>query len=127
MKKIILALLSLVYLAVASGIVVGTHYCMGRITSSEYAYSAGDRCDQCGMKNQNGCCHTEFKIVKLSDDQQQVKANFNLSEPIVAFLHHSLNLLQPLQGQEQRMLDDHSSPPPGPGHPLYISNSVFRI
>ena len=45
MKKVILAILSIVYLAVASGIVVGTHYCMGRITSSQYAYSAGDRCD----------------------------------------------------------------------------------
>lgn len=127
MKKLILAILSLIYLATASGVVIGTHYCMGRIADAKYAYSDDDQCSKCGMDNKNGCCHTEFKIVKLTDDQQQAKAYSNFDQTAIAVVHYSLSFLQPVQGVQVNHAIIHHSPPEGPDSPLYLSNSVFRI
>jgi len=127
MKKFILAILSLVYLATASGVVIGTHYCIGRIADASYTYSDNDKCSKCGMDNKNGCCHTEFKIVKLTDDQQQAKADINFDQTAIALVHFSLSLLQPVQAAGTPNAIILHSPPEWPDSPLYLSNSVFRI
>ena len=127
MKKVILGILSLVYITVASGIVINLHYCMGRISEVGYIYKASDQCDKCGMKNMEGCCHSEFKIVKISDDQQQVKANFGFNQPPVSINHYSFSFLQPLQGFEQTRAVSYYPPPDNNATPLFLSNSVFRI
>ena|SRR5882724_2777663 len=127
MKKIILGILSLIYLTVASGVVIGTHYCMGKMAETGYSYRMDNTCSKCRMENKDGCCHTEFKIVKLTDDQQQQKANFGFNEPAVAVIHHTLSLLQPEQGIQKSRTHDCYSPPDCPDTPLYLSNSVFRI
>ena len=127
MKKFILAIASLIYLAVASGVVIATHYCMGKISGEDYTYRMDDKCSKCGMKNRNGCCHTEFKFVKLTDDQQQAKANIDWNSSAVELIQHTINYLTPAQGFEiNRAFNDHA-PPGDPGAPLYLVNSVFRI
>ena len=127
MKRTILGILSLIYITVASGVVINIHYCMGRIAEVGYAYNASDKCDKCGMKNKEGCCHSEFKIVKLNDDQQQVKTDISSGQSLVALLHYTSSILQPLQGFEKMEAIHHYTPPDVHQVPLYLSNTVFRI
>lgn len=125
MKKIILGILALIYVMVASGVVIATHYCMGRMQETSYTYRIDNTCSKCGMENKGGCCHTEFKIVKLTDDQQQQKTNFAFNE--AAVIHYTLSLLQPIQGIEKNLAHDYYFPPDCADTPLYLSNAVFRI
>ena len=72
MKKVLLAIVLVSYLAVSSGIVVNFHYCMNGLASTELFAMEGKRCGECGMNlhKSHGCCHDEVKIVKLEDDQK---------------------------------------------------------
>jgi len=127
MKKIIIGILSLIYLTVTSGVVISMHYCMGKIADVEYAYRTNNKCDKCGMENKQGCCHTEYKIVKLSDDQQQVKASSGFNQQLTPVIHYTFSLLQPLQGLEKNQPLVIYSPPDNRQIPLYLSQSIFRI
>lgn len=66
MKKTLAILLSVVYLAVTSGIAMTVHYCMGEVAAVGIGHNESDKCGDCGMEN-SGCCHDDFKIVKISD------------------------------------------------------------
>ena len=66
MKKTLAILLSVVYLAVTSGVAMTVHYCMGEVAAVGIGHSESDKCGDCGMEN-SGCCHDDFKIVKISD------------------------------------------------------------
>jgi hypothetical protein len=78
MKRLVVVLIALVYLAVSSGFTVHVHYCMGHVVGASLLDEAGDRhaCSKCGMKKKagNGCCHHEQKIVKSDTDQSLVKS-----------------------------------------------------
>jgi hypothetical protein len=43
---------------------------MGQLNNVEYGYDEHDSCSKCGMKEKDGCCNTELKIVKLEDSHQ---------------------------------------------------------
>lgn len=66
MKKALAILLSVVYLAVTSGVAMTVHYCMGEVAAVGIGHNESDKCGDCGMEN-SGCCHDDFKIVKVSD------------------------------------------------------------
>ena len=79
MKKAVIAILALLYIVTASGIVVNLHYCMGKLASVEYGIDTHETCGKCGMKDTPGCCETESKVVKVQDEHQWAKAGMEIA------------------------------------------------
>ncbi len=128
MKKAIIAILAVLYITIASGVVVNVHYCMGRIASVEYGYDDHDVCGKCGMSaTKKGCCHTEYKLVKLQDEHRLAQAQVQFLElPAEAPVYTSLFQL-PLSGEDQYLSLRYHSPPDPRLNQVYLSNCVFRI
>ena len=49
MKKIVVPILLLCYLALTTGVIVNLHYCMNRLASTELFASESKQCGKCGM------------------------------------------------------------------------------
>lgn len=127
MKKIIAGILSIIYLTVTSGFAINIHYCMGHVSSVDYTYNNNKKCGNCGMENKKGCCHSEFKIIKLADDQQLAKANISITQFSVEINSIVVNLLQGKQGSEKIATIDYYSPPDKRLSNVYLHDCVFRI
>src|SRR5512138_104862 len=75
MKKIIVAILAVLYLSTSIGATVHLHYCMGRLVDWGLWHTNSSRCSTCGMEkkhgsNDNGCCRDEHKQLKVEKDQK---------------------------------------------------------
>jgi hypothetical protein len=128
MKKLFLGILSFIYITLASGVAVNMHYCMGKLNDVEYVYNSNtDKCGKCGMDNKNGCCHTDFKIVKLADDQQLAKAAIDIAQAPAILPPVFVDLSQSIQGSNRFLALPYYSPPDCRDLPVYLSNCVFRI
>lgn len=77
MKRLSAILLALIYIVTTSGIVINTHYCMGEIAEVALGASNDARCDTCGMEN-DGCCHDDQQVLKLTDNHNYTAANFEI-------------------------------------------------
>ena len=126
MKKVTVAILAVIYLAVSSGVVMTLHYCMGKIASVDVMHKS-DKCGKCGMNFTDGCCKDEFKIVKLSDSHQlisndiKIPAAVAVSDDAHIFFYHQLFSSRYISNHK-----NHSSPPYR-GVSLNILYRVFRI
>ena len=75
MKRLLVLLLAVLYLAAGAGFTLREHYCMGERVGAELNHPAqapgSHRCTHCGMekKSQDGCCKDEVKILKCCPDQ----------------------------------------------------------
>ena len=125
MKKITVAILAIVYLAVSSGVAVTVHYCMGKIASVDINHTS-DKCGKCGMKTKGGCCKDEFKIVKLEDSHKLISNDIKIYSPI-AVIDNSKSLLDTRIFSSQIRSDYNNHSPPGSGIALNILHCVFRI
>lgn len=86
MKKIFLAILTMTYMTVTSGVAMEIHYCMGKKAGIDFYGSGNEKCGRCGMKEKKGgCCRDEHQFVKLSDSHKNVTndIHFGISETIV--------------------------------------------
>lgn len=128
MKKAIIAILAILYVTVASGVVVNVHYCMGKIASVEYGYDNHDKCGKCGMSSKKkGCCHTEYKLVKVEDEHRLANAQVDfLAVPALLPVHSSL-FPAPPAGEEIYLARQYHSPPDVRSNAVYLRNCVFRI
>jgi hypothetical protein len=127
MKKFFLAILSVIYLGVSSGVAYNVHYCMGKISSIDLMHK-NDKCGKCGMKsNADGCCKDEFKIIKLNDSHKLIANDINIVTP-VAIIENLKRDFDPklFSSQITSSLNNHS-PPESPGIALNILHCVFRI
>lgn len=88
MKRILSALLAVLYLSLASGVSVHAHYCMGKMIGAGLAHASVEdngehNCDLCGMKkgaDDGGCCHDEKASFKVTEAQ---KGAVSLPAPLV--------------------------------------------
>lgn len=128
MKKAIIAILALVYITIASGVVVNVHYCMGSIASIAYGYDDHDVCGKCGMSaKKKGCCHTEYKLVKLQDEHRLAQVQVAFPE-ITAVIPVQTSLFQlPPAGKDTHLARQYHSPPDTRLNTVYLHNRVFRI
>lgn len=128
MKKTIIAILALLYMTIASGVVVNVHYCMGRVASVEVGYDDHDVCGKCGMSAaKKGCCHTEYKLIKLQDEHRLAQVQVSFLE-IPAEVPAPISFFQlPLSGEEQYIALRYHSPPDTRLNNVYLRNCVFRI
>jgi hypothetical protein len=126
-KRVLIAILAFFYLGLASGIVMNLHYCMGKLSSVEYGYNEHHHCGKCGMEKKDGCCNTEFKVVKLQDSHQWTKSasiskkSFTLSYDYT----HPSSFITPLYHEVVSIRYD--SPPDRRTTEVYLHTNVFRI
>jgi hypothetical protein len=124
LKKIATILLLAVYIAFSSGIALNVHYCMGEFSGVAIGKAENDVCGTCGMDN-TGCCHDDFKVVKLTDNHQPslIKDDFQKisllpAEPVSAQFADLPALLK---------FDSPQVNSPPPPKSLNILYCVFRI
>lgn len=71
MKRTLVAILAVFYMASATGTTVHFHFCMGRLVSAGLVHCDDDHfCSRCGMKkstDKKGCCKDETKQFKSVD------------------------------------------------------------
>jgi hypothetical protein len=74
MRRILLLIMALCYLASITGVAVQWHYCMGKLLSIDLSYSASNEaCSKCGMqKKDNHCCDDAVNFSKVTDAHQQI-------------------------------------------------------
>lgn len=126
MKRPLVAILAFFYIVIASGITVNIHYCMGDFASVEYGLPANDACSVCGMKEKKGCCHTEYKLVKIQDAHQLAKINVEFSK-LPATPVQIASLPPVAISQQVNFGLQYHSPPDERLNEIYLHNNVFRI
>ena len=126
MKKILAILLAFSYLAIASGVVVSVHYCMGEVAGVAVGHSNADTCGTCGMDNK-GCCHDDVNVVKIQDSHSMASmhTDFTKAEALAqkfspVFSGHAL-------ATGMRPVENAHGPPLASKLPLHIRHCVFRI
>lgn len=135
MKKIFIAIFAFIYLGVSSGIALNVHYCMNKISSVDLFHHS-NKCSRCGMKTDpsdrkgntgSGCCKTELKIIKLTDNQKITFNHVNLSAPEFSVNNEYRNSNSNIPSAQVILSLDNISPPAPPGISRCIFNCVFRI
>ena len=128
MKKILVSILALLYLASSVGTTVHLHYCMDQLINWSLSNKEGDECGKCGMDKDGGCCKDENKFVKNNVDQKVTEpvAQLIRVEAVGApvgliylseYYFSSLNQEYPIR----------HAPPPSNGVGIYLLHRVFRI
>jgi hypothetical protein len=128
-KKILLAISTVIYMVLASGIAMEIHYCMGKEAGIDFYGSKTDTCGKCGMKEKNtGCCHNEHQFYKLEDSHKNVfnTIDFTKHYNIVAPLVHAVYDINP-PANELTAIAANNSPPVLNSPPIRIMYCVFRI
>lgn len=127
MKKFFALILTVVYMAASSGVVVNVHYCMGKMASVRVDNFSGNQC-KCGMKTSaKGCCHNEVKVVKMTNLHKQSVAASYVFAPITL-----LPVAVSLIGISKTYTSDvnfavANKPPDLASNKVYLSNCVFII
>jgi hypothetical protein len=130
MKKLIIAIFAVFYLAISSGFTLHFHYCMGKPAGWGLFRLDKDKCGVCGMHkgNSKGCCKDEHKTVKFTSDQKVTDNSiakiqqFNEGAPFPLIVETTSTLSQ-LEYSNLNNL----SPPHWRSVPVFIYNCNFRI
>lgn len=128
-RKILLSILTFIYLGVSSGLAMEVHYCMGKKAGVDFFASSDDRCNRCGMKEKNtGCCHDEHSFYKLTVDQKHVVNDISFEQaPVILLTAYYIHSWM-IQGQTVHpFTPDHSPPLSIPGIQTCILHGVFRL
>lgn len=132
MRKLLVCILTLLYLASASGATMHLHYCMGQLVDAGLQHKANNKCGKCGMKKtpakDNGCCKDEHKFVQLAEAQKMASLQFDHLQA----LSNLANLpatweVQLLPATLNERFPISHAPPLQVGQALYLRNCVFRI
>ncbi|MFI5186875.1 MAG: hypothetical protein ACHQF0_09135 [Chitinophagales bacterium] len=133
MKKIIVAVLAILYLTTSMGFTLHIHYCMGKFIDWDLRHNSSSICNNCRMKKAdkpggNGCCHDEFKHVKNNQDQR-LSENFVQLNPTqneitqVVLADYAISLPFLLSQENFKV----NAPPRSCNSSIHIINCVFRI
>ena len=127
MKKILAAVILLVYFTVSTGFAVSVHYCMEQFDSAQLGTSHDDICDKCGMDTgDNKCCRDEVKVLKLETSHLAAKMmQLNFAVPLLPVSHPDL-LLSPTRNHSTKSRSI-AHGPPLITQDIHIENCVFRI
>ncbi len=128
MNKLLLTIITLIYLMVSSGIAMDVHYCMGEKVGESFAISSNEKCGKCGMKEKKGgCCKDEHHFYKYENNYKNVSNYFiSIFEIVITkppyFFEKSF-----LFYKETTFLYKANAPPDITKPLLYIRNRNFRI
>ena len=126
MKKILVSILAVFYLASSVGATVHLHYCMDKFINWSLL-KGGEKCNKCGMEKDGGCCKDENKFVKNNIDQKVAESSFQLIQMAAVasptFIHTTEYYVTSIT---QKNSFDHA-PPRNNSVEIYLLNSVFRL
>jgi hypothetical protein len=127
-KKLLLSILTIIYMTVSSGVAMEIHYCMGKRAGVDFYQSEKDKCSRCGMKEKKaGCCNDEHKFYKLADAHKNVfnDLNANVSHGLIVNDYNSFSGKFFLPSRI--IIIPKEVPPRTQNMPVFIRNCVFRI
>ena len=127
LRRFIIILTAILYLAMSTGMVLSAHYCMGDLADVSLGHDTAEKCADCGMDN-NGCCHDDVKVFRITDahgPSSGMAMNKLVSFP--AILHPLTSRIEPICFEPERSLSAVPDPPDPDGVSLCIRYSVFRI
>ncbi len=129
-KKVIVAILAIVYMSTTSGATVHMHYCMGELLSWGLSAEKKEKCDNCGMQKGTGkdCCKDEHKVLKVENDQKAAENAF-LGMQLAAVVLPSVTTgyVVDVLPNITESYPVTNGPPEGTIVPVYLRNCVFRI
>lgn len=132
MKKILLTLLAIFYLAVASGAGVSFHYCMGELVDWSFTQNERHACDFCGMEKKEAtkdvCCKDVQHQAKV-DQAQKANAQVYKFEQSIFDIPQATpieNYLLPISNVVLKEVRS-NAPPLGTPLPIFIKNCTYRI
>jgi hypothetical protein len=133
MKKVLVTILSLIYLITSTGATIHMHYCMGRLVEwgLQYDSKKKDKCSNCGMKNsvsKKGCCKDEQKHIQIEKDQKGSAFQYNFNKQLDVLSSYSIAecTLVYLISPVLEYTTTHA-PPFKEKAPLFVRNCIFRI
>ena len=131
MKKLLLSIVALIYLANVSGASLRLHYCMGKLVRIAVTSDAKKQCSHCGMEKaasaSKHCCKDEEKKISSDKDIKAVVASMQyLKAPQLITLPIQPNFRAEALILSQATAFPVSNAPPHE-QPLYILFNVFRI
>lgn len=133
MKRFLVTILSVLYMASAMGATVHLHYCMGEYMGASLIHEEEHHCAKCGMtktSDDNGCCKDEHKTFKTSE-HQSAKAAFDQIVPAaipqlpVSYYCYSQRLA--FVPVSKVALTAHAPPSLWRVNPIYLTVRNFRI
>ena len=132
MKKLVVLILSIVYLITSIGATIHLHYCMGKLVDWSIAARNSSECSNCGMikvhnGTNDGCCKDEFHQIKNDKDQKLLQAS-QLTKPLMTETVYVLAVVlanSPSSQLTVHLPDNNVVPRSCPS--LNITNCVFRI
>jgi hypothetical protein len=131
MKRFLITLLSILYLASSTGMTVHIHYCMGNIMGISLIEKKETRCGKCGMQKtlENGCCKDDHQTFK-TNDHQLAKASFDFTrQQITSIPQHtySLNSVPVFTTYVNKVVGVHAPSSFWRRCPIYIQVNDLRI
>jgi len=124
MKRISTIILLLVYVTVTSGLVLNIHYCMGELSNIAINTETKNTCSTCGMENE-GCCHDDVKMVKLTDSHQSTWIQDDLFQISVPDIEPQITPVPVIAKEQTLFAEQIHSPPGSPSRSILFC--VFRI
>ncbi len=132
MKKILAAILAVIYLGTSTGATVHMHYCMGKLADWGLGHNKSKTCGECGMEKteekDNGCCKDEHKFVKNDGDQKIAEAGFQMMQ--LASVALPVSFVEIPDNNFSSVTEENPishAPPRSTGVAVYILNRTFLI
>jgi hypothetical protein len=132
MKKLIVAIIALLYISTSTGAPLYLHYCMGKPAGWGFGDNNSKTCGGCGMEKtdekDNGCCRDEHKFLKNDSDQKTAGAGFQLIPLSAVAL--PVSFIEIPAEDFSSVIEENPvthAPPRSSGVAVHIRNCVFRI
>jgi hypothetical protein len=126
MKRLLALILSFSFIAASSGASVNIHYCRGKISSVSWSILPTASC-KCGKKTMKGCCKTETRLVKLTDNAKQPELIAAHSMPVVEAAPITTYFVPQPLAVELTATAFSASPPGSERISVFLRNRVFRL
>lgn len=130
MKKLIVAILAVLYISASAGATLHLHYCMGVLAGWGLQHNESKKCSKCGMqeKKDNGCCKHEQKFFKNDTDQKTTESALQLVPSISIALPPSFIEVIFIDHLSKASVNPiNNAPPRTSAISVYIRNCVFLI
>lgn len=132
MKKILVAIIAVLYMGTSIGATVQLHYCMGKLADWGIGHKSSATCNKCGMKKSakktNPCCKDEHKYFKNSSDQKSSESAFLSMQSMAAVIPSSYYEVVSVGIPSITENSPVSHAPPGVNKvAVYIRNCIFLI
>lgn len=127
MKKLLTAIVAVLYLGLSSGFAIDVHYCMGKVVSVNLETKKSGKCGRCGMTAKKGCCQDQLTVLKINDSHKANYTSYSF-QPGLYILSNNYSSLQFIPALNSIQQPEINSFPPENTYPsFYILYNVFRI